>query len=425
MSGMEPPSDGAIQQLIDLGINRQQAKNALSKYNNDVVRAADYIFSGFAREDDEVCLKPRCPTTYYGGFSIIPSLLIFKPPPLLDQSPPNQNSWTWSETPIDPGYTDTPGAWREGQWTNTDTSGTWEERPKDNGWLLYIEVALVWGFKNRHDHRNTKDTKGKGLYPHRMLISVNSSILPLEAVVLVNDSPVVDSSNPKQANNYPQELQRALDASVGDRERADIEKATAESLAHSRPAELTVAKSSHYNADQWALVTVNKDENDLNLNRAIEASYAATYTSTSMSLTWWSDPDDPRSRSRVPGLYVAFVSSQHFCSVQVLNHIPRTSLYTRPTALRPSDSAYQFTPSIIQALYHVPVFREAVLAYRPSLESWGYTDEYWRGMGSNLPEMQLMQVTEDKEMQPRYTTMTKPLPSAAKCKLGGGWVGEI
>lgn len=54
--------------------------------------------------------------------------------------------------------------------------------------------------------------------------------------------------------DYPQDLQRALDASVGERERRDIEKATAESLAHSRSAELTVAKSSHYDADNWALV---------------------------------------------------------------------------------------------------------------------------------------------------------------------------
>lgn len=99
------------------------------------------------------------------------------------------------------------------------------------------------------------------------------------------------------------------------------------------------------------------------------------------------------------------------------------SFYIRPTTLRPSYDSYQFTPSIIQALYHIPVFQEAVLAYRPSLESWGCTDEYWRGTGPSLPEMQLMQVTEDEEIQLRYATLAESLPSAMKGRLGGDLVG--
>ncbi|KAI8578311.1 hypothetical protein K450DRAFT_247235 [Umbelopsis ramanniana AG] len=43
--------EDAVQQLADLGIPRQQAFIALQKYNNDVMRAADYIFSGHAEQD--------------------------------------------------------------------------------------------------------------------------------------------------------------------------------------------------------------------------------------------------------------------------------------------------------------------------------------------------------------------------------------
>ncbi|KAG1472145.1 hypothetical protein G6F56_001715 [Rhizopus delemar] len=44
----------AINQLQDLGITRTQAKKALARYNNDVSRAADYIFSGnYISEDEE------------------------------------------------------------------------------------------------------------------------------------------------------------------------------------------------------------------------------------------------------------------------------------------------------------------------------------------------------------------------------------
>ncbi|PHZ11166.1 cysteine proteinase [Rhizopus microsporus ATCC 52813] len=43
----------AIRQLEDLGVTRVQAKKALARYNNDVARAADFIFSGNFISDDE------------------------------------------------------------------------------------------------------------------------------------------------------------------------------------------------------------------------------------------------------------------------------------------------------------------------------------------------------------------------------------
>ncbi|KAI7898468.1 uncharacterized protein BX663DRAFT_258807 [Cokeromyces recurvatus] len=45
--------EDAIQQLIDLGVTRGQARKALARYNNDVARAADYIFSGADLSDDD------------------------------------------------------------------------------------------------------------------------------------------------------------------------------------------------------------------------------------------------------------------------------------------------------------------------------------------------------------------------------------
>ncbi|KAI8076038.1 hypothetical protein BDF21DRAFT_342719 [Thamnidium elegans] len=46
--------EDAISQLQDLGVTRGQAKKALARYNNDVARAADFIFSGNPISDDEV-----------------------------------------------------------------------------------------------------------------------------------------------------------------------------------------------------------------------------------------------------------------------------------------------------------------------------------------------------------------------------------
>ncbi|RUP52267.1 hypothetical protein BC936DRAFT_149523 [Jimgerdemannia flammicorona] len=201
--------------------------------------------------------------------------------------------------------------------------------------------------------------------------------------VLVDDDPKIDVKprEPVSNNDYPEDLQRALEASVGDRERHDIEKATAESLAHTQPTELTAAKSSYYDPNKWAVVTVNKNEDDVNLTRAIKAS---------ISLTWWTDPDDPKMRTRVPGLcaYLQY-STAHF----------RAS----PTALRPPTHGYQFTPPVLQALYHVPIFRRVVLGYRPSIERWGSPDGYWRGEGDSLPIIQPMPDTdEDDEQRPPY-----------------------
>ncbi|KAG1058298.1 hypothetical protein G6F42_028735 [Rhizopus arrhizus] len=45
--------EDAITQLQDLGVTRGQAKKALARYNNDVARAADFIFSGAFLSDDE------------------------------------------------------------------------------------------------------------------------------------------------------------------------------------------------------------------------------------------------------------------------------------------------------------------------------------------------------------------------------------
>ncbi|KAI9345734.1 hypothetical protein BD770DRAFT_183560 [Pilaira anomala] len=45
--------EDAISQLQDLGVTRGEAKKALARYNNDVARAADFIFSGNLSSGDE------------------------------------------------------------------------------------------------------------------------------------------------------------------------------------------------------------------------------------------------------------------------------------------------------------------------------------------------------------------------------------
>ncbi|RUS31764.1 hypothetical protein BC938DRAFT_477111 [Jimgerdemannia flammicorona] len=304
MSTVDSPPEDAISSLTDLGITRQQATSALMKYNNDVARAADYIFSGNALDDDE-------------------------PPPLLEQHR--------GDGAIDPGY-------EERQRTQGDTDGT----PN--------------GIEDRDDLVIGKQSDA-------CLIPSSLPSYHPASYVLVDDDPKIDVKprEPVSNNDYPEDLQRALEASVGDRERHDIEKATAESLAHTQPTELTAAKSSYYDPNKWAVVTVNKNEDDVNLTRAIKAS---------ISLTWWTDPDDPKMRTRVPGF---------------------------PTALRPPTHGYQFTPPVLQALYHVPIFRRVVLGYRPSIERWGSPDGYWRGEGDSLPIIQPMPDTdEDDEQRPPY-----------------------
>lgn len=70
------------------------------------------------------------PLAQYYHLEPIPSY--FKPPPLQDQSPLNQDGyWSDNKNVIDPGYSD------EGKWTTTDPT------PKDNGWLLCIDLDLV------------------------------------------------------------------------------------------------------------------------------------------------------------------------------------------------------------------------------------------------------------------------------------------
>ncbi|KAI8075229.1 hypothetical protein BC940DRAFT_6593 [Gongronella butleri] len=70
-----PNLDDAIAQLEILGIDRQKAIKALSRYNYDVERAADYIFSGNAISDDDdkddvrPCLK-RTRVCFWGVWAV-------------------------------------------------------------------------------------------------------------------------------------------------------------------------------------------------------------------------------------------------------------------------------------------------------------------------------------------------------------------
>ncbi|CAG8505243.1 875_t:CDS:10 [Paraglomus occultum] len=65
------------------------------------------------------------------------------------------------------------------------------------------------------------------------------------------------------------------------------------------------------------------------------------------------------------------------------NPVDRARVDDTPLGLRPIERLY-FPTSVIQALFHVPVLRLAVLAFRPTREDWGDTTDYWRGMSSRL-----------------------------------------
>jgi hypothetical protein len=56
---------------------------------------------------------------------------------------------------------------------------------------------------------------------------------------------------------------------------------------------------------------------------------------------------------------------------------------TSPLGLKPILS-HGYACSFFQALFHIPVFRLAILAYRPTRSDWGEVDGYWSGKSQGL-----------------------------------------
>jgi hypothetical protein len=54
--------------------------------------------------------------------------------------------------------------------------------------------------------------------------------------------------------------------------------------------------------------------------------------------------------------------------------------------LRPPPYDFSCSPPLIQSLYHIPLFRTAILCQKPTLSNWGSTENYWKGTGRGIPD---------------------------------------
>ncbi|RHZ77728.1 hypothetical protein Glove_174g167 [Diversispora epigaea] len=148
----------------------------------------------------------------------------------------------------------------------------------------------------------------------------------------IMDTNVNDS---KTTNNNDQEMQNAIDASMEEAGKEDLNRVLTESL---QPGSMHM---------QLVPYNKNKDDNDPhesyhNANRA------------------WTDPEQPSKRVK---------------------------LDTAPIGLRPSNSHY-YANSFFQALFHIPIFRLSLLAFRPTKNEWGEIEGYWKGKNKKTYENQ-------------------------------------
>ncbi|CAG8724332.1 28791_t:CDS:10, partial [Racocetra persica] len=58
--------------------------------------------------------------------------------------------------------------------------------------------------------------------------------------------------------------------------------------------------------------------------------------------------------------------------------VKRQKLDTTPLGLKPVID-YYYASSFFQALFHIPIFRLSLLAFRPTKDDWGNVEGYWKG----------------------------------------------
>ncbi|KAI9007029.1 hypothetical protein CLU79DRAFT_778953 [Phycomyces nitens] len=75
---------------------------------------------------------------------------------------------------------------------------------------------------------------------------------------------------------------------------------------------------------------------------------------TPSALARWRDPEDPHDR----------LAKEHI-----------------PLGLCPPSHHFSYTPALFQALFHIPLFKRAVLDFRPTPVQWGNPLNYWKGFG--------------------------------------------
>lgn len=90
-------------------------------------------------------------------------------------------------------------------------------------------------------------------------------------------------------------------------------------------------------------------------------------------------------------------------------------LYDRPIGLRPPSYNFAYSPILVQALFHVTAFQEAILSFRPTPYAWGAPKNYWKGFGEPVPGYIMREVVTKRQV-------TKPViapeaPSATTTTL--------
>ncbi|KAI8876918.1 hypothetical protein K501DRAFT_199353 [Backusella circina FSU 941] len=135
-----------------------------------------------------------------------------------------------------------------------------------------------------------------------------------------------------------------------------------------QPAEISVKKVSEqrqYDSSQWSVVPF----------KPVEPAPPALVTSvpSKSSLTWWKDPEDPSERLALDDL---------------------------PIGLRPPSYNFNYSPVLLQALFHISAFQYTVLSYRPTPYSWGQPLNYWKGFGEAVPGYMVQKVVTRKQVPP-------------------------
>ncbi|KAG2172579.1 hypothetical protein INT44_002594 [Umbelopsis vinacea] len=264
--------EDAVQQLADLGIPRQQAFIALQKYNNDVMRAADYIFSGHAEQD-----------------------LVEQPLELPEAAHPAAES--------------------------ADVT-----HPND-GSASALEPA----------NENDKETDPIDGNPASISETPSLSNEPLDVFdeqVNLDKWPVAGAITSEEDNLLPMRKKSPIEPS-------DME-------------QIGPITSSSYDAQQWSLVPYQNDQKPFSADNGQETDDHYSY----YNLTWWRDP--------LP--------------------IYRKRMMSVPVGLRPPPYDFSCSPPLIQSLYHVPLFRTAILCQKPTPSNWGNKENYWKGTGRGIPD---------------------------------------
>ncbi|CAI2169669.1 3378_t:CDS:10 [Funneliformis geosporum] len=70
-----------------------------------------------------------------------------------------------------------------------------------------------------------------------------------------------------------------------------------------------------------------------------------------------------------------------------------------------SITHYSYAGSLFQALFHIPIFRLSILAYRPTRKSWGEVEGYWNGTSMALQVEDDQMTSQSSDFLPRSYTL--------------------